>query len=338
MWWRSVLFAALFFGFLLGLVPHLLWAVSSLACRIIHAKVPYAPFGWAALALVAVLWLSLASGHFIGMWRIRVNNLEYADPSVPAAFDGYRIVHISDLHVDTYDTNPQALARVVEKVNAQDADVILFTGDMMSGSIGSVFRHGSTLKGLRARDGVKSVLGNHDFFIYDQRYRSDGQRKAAADSLAAFERDSLGWDVLRNRSALIRRGADSVAVAGVDNTEGNQGFHTIRMGDIDKAVEGLEGVFTVMMTHDPSHWSAEVLPRTNARITLSGHTHAAQVRILGWSLARVMFKECDGLYDGSSYDPSYAGRILYVNAGIGCTAPFRIGCPSEITVITLRSR
>lgn len=338
MWWRSILLSSLFIGALLASVPHLLWLVSSLIGRLAHLKVPYAPFGWTALALVAILWASMFSGRYIGMWRIRVNNIEYADASVPAEFDGYRIVHISDLHVDTYDQNPEALAKVVERVNAQDPDIILFTGDMMTGGIGSVFQHSGTLRQLSARDGVKSVMGNHDFFIYDFSYRNNSERMAAADSLAAFEKDVLGWEVLRNRSMVLHRGADSLAIAGVDNTNGNQGFQTIQMGDLGKATEGLDGTFTVMMTHDPSHWAAEVLPRSQARITLSGHTHAAQVRILGWSLAKLMFRECDGRYDGGCYDPSYEGRMLYVNAGIGCTAPFRIGCPSEITVITLRHR
>ena len=94
---------------------------------------------------------------------------------------------------------------------------------------------------------------------------------------------------------------------------------------------GLDGMLTILMTHDPSHWQAEVLQKSHAQITLAGHTHAAQVRLFGWSLANLSFNECDGRYDQD-------GRMLYVNAGIGCTAPFRIGCPSEITVITLKTR
>ena len=190
--------------------------------------------------------------------------------------------------------------------------------------------HGShqCLRRLKAKEGVVSIMGNHDFFIYSPEYRDNGERSAAADRLTRLEEDSLGWRVVRNSHIMLRRGGDSITIAGVDNTNGGEGFATIQKGDLKRATEGLKGVFTVMMTHDPSHWRAEVLPCSEAQLTLSGHTHAAQFRIFGWSLANLFFSECDGRYDEGE-------RTLYVNAGIGCTAPFRIDCPSEITVITL---
>lgn len=288
---------------------------------------PYAPFGYTALGLILLLWALLAWGSLAGIWQIAETQHTYVSEKVPDSFDGYRIVHISDLHADTYDHNPKALKKIVDTVNSLDPDIILFTGDMQTGSISSVFRHTETLRGLRARDGVCSVLGNHDFFIYEKS-RQD-ERLQMADSLTAFEQNTLGWTVLRNSHIILHRGTDSLAVAGVDNINGHQGFSTIQMGDLNAAVKGLDGMFTILLSHDPSHWTAEVLPRNAADITLSGHTHASQVRIFGWTPARLAFKECDGRYDSD-------GRMLYVNAGLGCTAPFRIGCPSEITMITLK--
>lgn len=289
---------------------------------------PYAPYGWVAIGLVCILWTCLIYGYYFGRFRIEVNEVEYCSKEVPAAFEGYKVVHISDLHVDSFD-EPADLQRFINKVNEQGADLILFTGDMTTGSMEGIYQHEAALKSLRAHDGVISVMGNHDFFIYDKQYRNNQERSAAANRLTRYEREVLGWRVLRNESIIIHCGSDSIAVAGVDNINGGQGFRTIQKGDLGKAMQGLDGIFTILMTHDPSHWAAEVLPKSHAQITLSGHTHAAQVRLLGYSLANLSFRECDRRYD-------HEGRMLYVNAGAGCTAPFRIGCPSEVTVITLK--
>lgn len=328
MWWRSVIWTGILFGTFAWIIPNVLWLLSWIVGKLFACRVPYAPFGWTAAGIVLLIWCCLLYGHFIGRFSIDVNQVEYVHPDIPKSFNGYRIVHISDLHVDSFEDTAD-LQKVIDKVNAQDADIILFTGDMTTGSIDGIKQHEKALKGLRAKEGVLSVLGNHDFFIYDRKYRNDKERCAAADQLTNYEREVLGWRVLRNDSHLICKDNDSIAIAGVDNINGGQGFRTIQKGDLCKAMEGLDGVFTILMTHDPSHWQSEVLPKSHAQITLSGHTHAAQVRLLGWSLANLSFNECDGRYNQD-------GRMLYVNAGIGCTAPFRIGCPSEITVITLK--
>lgn len=331
MWWRSIFWSGLIYGSLMALLPHLAWLVSWCVGRFTHSRIPYAPFGWTALGLVLVVWGVLAYGHFWGMWKVEVTAQTYVSREVPAAFDGYRIVHISDLHVDTYNDKPEALRRIVDRVNGLQPDLILFTGDMVTGQMESVLLHEQTLRRLHARDGVMSVLGNHDFFIYDKQYQSLRERLAAADSLTRFEQQRLGWQVLRNEHRMLRLGADSICIAGVDNINGRQGFSTIQMGDLRKALDGVDSTFTILMTHDPSHWRAEVLPQSRVQITLSGHTHASQVRIFGWSLAHFAFHECDGRYDDH-------GRMLYVNAGIGSTIPMRFGCPSEITVLTLKRK
>lgn len=336
MWWRSVIWTGVIFGTFFALIPNILWCLGWCVGRIFSYRLPYAPFGWTALALMTLIWGGLAYGFYRGRFLSEVNEITFSSPEVPEAFDGYRMVHISDLHVDSYEKT-EDLQRVLNCVNEQQADVILFTGDMTTGSMAGIRQHEEALRSLQAKDGVVSVLGNHDFFIYDRHYRTDEERCAAADRLTDYERDSLGWTVLRNRSILLHRGADSIAVAGVDNSNGNQGFRTIQMGDLGKAMQGLDGVFTVLLSHDPSYWMAEVIPHSHAQITLSGHTHAAQVRLLGWSLARLSFRENDGAYFYPSPDGK-GSRLLYVNAGIGCTAPFRIGCPSEITVMTLHKK
>lgn len=329
MWWRSIIWTGVLFGTLAWLVPNILWLLSWLIGKLFAHRVPYAPFGWTAVGILLLIWGCLFYGHYIGRFSIEVNQMEYACHDVPKAFDGYKVVHISDLHVDSFEDTAD-LQKVIDAVNAQNADIILFTGDMTTGSMEGIKPHENALKSLKSKEGVLSVLGNHDFFIYDREYHNDNERCAAADRLTQYEREVLGWRVLRNESHIIKKGNDSIAVVGVDNINGGQGFRTIQKGDLSKAMAGLDGIFTILMTHDPSHWQAEVLPKSHSQITLSGHTHAAQVRLFGWSLANLSFNECDGRYD-------YEGRMLYVNAGIGCTAPFRIGCPLEITVITLIS-
>ena len=329
MWWRSVFWIGLIFGFMTFLLPNILWLLTFVVGKIFGSRSPYAPFGMVALILMAIVWAALAYGHYVGRLKVQVNQVEYASAEVPKAFDGYRIAHISDLHVDSFDDSPEALQQIVDKINAQNADIILFTGDMNTSDMNNIRLHESVLKQLKARDGVVSVLGNHDFFIYN--FADNEQRCAAADTLTAYEREVLGWRVLRNESIVMHRGGDDLAIAGCDNKHGKQGFVTIQKGDLKKAMAGLDGIFTVLMTHDPSHWRAEVLPKSHAQITLSGHTHAAQIRLFGWSLANLSFNECDGAY----YQD---GRMLYVSAGLGCTAPFRIDCPAEIAVIKLVSK
>lgn len=336
MLWRHIFWSCVFLGTFFALIPNVLWCVSWCVGRLFSYRMPYAPFGWTALVLVLIIWCGLIYGCYVGRFRSEVKEVTYASPEVPKAFDGYRIVHISDLHVDSFE-DTRDLQRVLNRVNEQQADIILFTGDMTTASLDGLFVHEAALRSLRAKDGVVGVLGNHDFFIYDRHYRSDEERCAAADRLTRYERETLGWTMLRNESVVLHRGTDSLAIAGVDNINGNQGFSTIQMGDLKKAMHGLDGIFTVLLSHDPSHWQAEVLPQSHAQITLSGHTHAAQIRLFGHSLARLSFREHDGAY----YHPAASGqadRLLYVNAGIGCTAPFRIACPSEITVITLKSK
>lgn len=336
MWWRSVIFAGLLFGSLLAILPHIVWLITILAGKIANFRVSYPPFGYVALGLVLLLWGLLAYGSLVGLWQVEISTQQYSSREVPKTFDGYKIVHISDLHVDTYDSNPGHLEDIIQRINDIKPDLVLFTGDMVTGGMESVYLHRDALRQLYASDGVMSILGNHDFFIYDRQITSHRARLAAADSLAKFEREQLGWKVLRNSHIPICRGKDSIYIAGVDNINGGQGFRTIQMGDLKQALSGIvshhkkdnSAPFTILLSHDPSHWRGEVLPKSDVQITLSGHTHAAQIRLFGWSLASLFFDECDGRYDQD-------GRMLYVNAGIGCTAPVRLGCPAEITVITL---
>jgi predicted MPP superfamily phosphohydrolase len=325
------LIAALVLGFVVAVLPHVVWLLAWMVGKGFHYTMPYAPFGWTALALVAVVWAVLAWGCFVGRWRLQTTRMEYAHPHIPSAFDGYKIVHISDLHLSTFDDNPKQLRRFVDSINALQPDLICFTGDLVTFGTSEAEPYTTTLRQLQANDGVVSVLGNHDFLIYSHNLTDDAMRQREVDSVARYEREQLGWRLLRNENTVVERVGERLTLVGVDNTVGQgQGFSTIDRGDLPKAMAGTDG-FRILLTHDPSHWRSEVLPDTDIPLTLSGHTHSAQVRLLGWTPASWMFKEAWGRYDEG-------GQTLVVNAGLGCTLPVRINCPAEITLITLRKK
>lgn len=314
----------------LALIPNVLWLLGWLVGLCFHCRLPYSPFGWTAAGLVVLAWAVVAYGIFIGRWQQETVAVDYGLGEVPEAFEGYRIVHISDLHLGTFDDKPEGLQRIVDSINALQPDLICFTGDLVSLSVEEAKPYTQMLQGLNARDGVVSTLGNHDFFIYSFRDQPS-RHEQEVDSLVKYECETLGWHLLRNQHLVLHRGQDSLTVVGVDNIHGSgQGFSTVDRGDLKKAMQGTGG-FRILLSHDPSHWEAEVLGKANIALTLSGHTHAAQFRLFGWTPASWMFRQAAGRYDSK-------GQTLYVNAGIGCTMPMRINCPSEITLITLHKK
>lgn len=313
----------------LALLPHVVWLTVWCTGKVFRFSVNYAPFGWTALALIAFMWATLAYGFYVGRWNVQTTGWTYENADIPDSFDGMRIVHISDMHLSTFEDNPRQLERFVERINAAAPDLICFTGDLVSLQLEELTSHINTLRRLKATYGICSVLGNHDFFIYTPQYPTEAEKEAAVETLAEMQRSQLGWHLLRNESYTITRGTDTLTIVGVDNTNSTeQGFRTISRGDLPRALKGTSG-FRILLSHDPSHWSAEVLPDTDIPLTLSGHTHGAQIRLFGWTPASWMFNETCGRYD-------MGDQTLYVNIGLGCTAPVRLGANPEITVMTLK--
>ncbi len=350
-----LLIAGAFLSVLVALLPHLIWGVWRLLAHAgVCVRPVYAPFGYITLALLGVVWFVLLYGYFVGRFQLKVVRTSYQNESVPASFDGYKIVQISDLHLSTFNDRPSALQRVVDSVNAQQPDLICFTGDVVTVGVAEAAPYASILRRLQAKDGVVSVLGNHDFMIYN--HLLPAEQAAELEGLVAFEQDELGWTVLRNAHRVIVRGGDTLTIVGVDNSScSSEGFRTVYHGDLAQAMAGVSG-FSVLLSHDPTHWRAEVLPRTDIPLTLSGHTHSGQIRLFGIPLSSVSFRDNAGWYTERNPDHNpeqhterYAERkvfpngadahpivqSLYVNSGIGCTLPIRLNCPSEITVITL---
>lgn len=302
--WGHNMSIRLFFGSLLLLAfPKLVFALVAL------------PFGWVAGLIVAV-WVLLvfAYGFTHGWLRLttRHETLEFTD--LPEAFDGYRILQLSDLHIGTFEHHAEFVKRMVETANRQKADLIVFTGDLINISGNETKPFVEILSRLKAKNSVLSILGNHDY--------------ADVQDVVADEKH-MGWRLLVNEHVNIQRGNQTIYVIGVEQT-GRPPFAA--MGHLKEAISGVPSeTFKILLTHDPSHWRLEVLDQTNIQLTLSGHTHAAQLKIGRLSPARWMYREWGGRYE-------HGGRMLYVSLGLGGTMPFRLGAWPEINLITLKKK
>lgn len=280
-------------------------------------------FRWGLLSLL-VPPMVIAYGSVVDRNRFEIKEVSLEYPDLPESFDGYRIIHISDLHARSYAKRTARLERAAQIINGLDADLIAFTGDLISLIPDEIDPVASSLSTLKAKDGVVSVLGNHDYGTYAD---TSG---VLVDDLIAKERE-MGWELLLNEHKVLHRGADSIVVIGVENTSVSHFFPS--NGDLTKASEGTDGAFRIVLTHDPMHWESEILGQDYA-LTLSGHTHAMQLSIFGWSASSLMFKHSDGLYTSDA-----GNQHLYVNVGLGETIfPARIGARPEITLITLKKR
>ena len=300
---------------------------------------PFAPFAYTGLALVVIFCGTMLYGYWFGRKQLHVTETNYTSPQVPSAFNGYKIVHISDLHLSSFADSPDFLQRIIDTINAQQPDLICFTGDFVGFGVEEAIPFTHILRQLHAKDGIMSVLGNHDFALYHHGL-TDAEKEEKVNQLTAYQRDTLGWQLLRNQSYIIQRDTAFLQIIGVDNTScKGQGFQTISRGDLNAALqfrgrptgdclEATGEKMQILLTHDPSHWRGEVVPKTDIPLTLSGHTHAGQVRLFGYPLSSLMFTESEGWYHNE-------GQSLHINTGLGCTLPVRLGVPPEITVITL---
>lgn len=336
---RVTLTAYYMIAFLTLAVPKTLFVLISLFGKGVHAcgRLPLLRvlFKWPVETMFNLLGVLLSCvgayiiiyGFLCGWRRYEVKEITFSHPDVPEAFNGYRIVQISDLHVGTISRYPNDIHRVVELVNAQHPDLVAFTGDLVNNEAKELESIEEILSGLRARDGVFSVLGNHDYGTY-RRWPS---RRVQAENLADLKRREadMGWRLLLNENHIIRHDGDSIAVVGVEN-DGKPPFPAL--GNLPRATRGTEGLFKVLLSHDPSHWRRKVLPETDIQLMLAGHTHAMQFRLGGFSPSAWIYPEWGGLY-------TEEGRGLHVNVGLGSVMiPYRFGAWPEVTVITLRRK
>ncbi|MCD8207683.1 MAG: metallophosphoesterase [Bacteroidales bacterium] len=326
---RQFMMTAIVGLFLLTALPKFIFMVVSLLGKLVSLFWDWGPavFNWVGLACAAFIFCTAFYGFIFGWQRLVVHEKEVELEGLPEAFDGYKIVQLSDFHIGTYRMAPKWVDWIVDTANGLSPDMILFTGDLVNAHPSEAEGFIPVLSRLNAPDGVHSVMGNHDYCIYSA-LRSPEARAVAVRRLQEIEREA-GWDLMLNESRVIRRGADSLALVGVEN-DGKPPFQG--NGDLVKATAGLpEGIFKILMTHDPSHWRMKVLPDTDIQLTLSGHTHAAQIQIGSWSPSSWLYPEWGGFYNEGS-------RILHVSVGNGSNVPFRIGAWPEVVLLTLRRK
>ena len=277
-------------------------------------------FAWGLLSL-AIPPLAIGYGALIERNCFRIKEVSISFENLPEGFDGYRIVHISDIHARSFAGRERHLARAIDKINGLNPDIAVFTGDLITLSPEELDSLAPILGRIQAK--TFSVLGNHDYSIYSN--SSAQARQAHLEDLISREK-ALGWDLLLDEHRIISKDADSIAVIGVQNTSPSRHFPS--KGDLKKASKGTNGMFRIVLSHDPMHWENEILGQ-DYPLTLSGHTHAMQLSLLGWSPSRLIFDQHRGLYTRN-------GQSIYVNPGLGETIfPARIGVRPEITVITL---
>ena len=283
-----------------------------------------------AIGLAAIPFASLLYGMFRGKYNFKVLSykLEYDD--LPEAFEGFKIAQISDIHSGSFD-NPKKVQYGVDLVNAQDADVVFFTGDLVNNRAEEILPWIQTFKKINAKHGVYSILGNHDYGDYSPWESPEAKKKNMEDLKKAQKK--MGWDLLLNESRFIEKQGQRIAILGVENW-GSGGFK--KAGDLNKALSNVAAEdFKILMSHDPSHWEAEVIPHPfNIHLTLSGHTHGMQFGIeipgwVKWSPIKWRYKQWAGIYEKLN-------QRLNVNRGFGYLAyPGRVGIWPEVTVITL---
>lgn len=291
----------------------------------------------AALATGAIPVLATGWGIWKGAYAYRVEEVEVPIHNLPNGFNGLRILQLSDIHAGSFN-NLEAVKRGVDMAMQQGADLFCFTGDLVNNIHTEVDDYFKVLQQLRAPLGAYSILGNHDYGTYASWLPVD-EREQLVFKLINMHKE-LGWDILLNNHRLLQRNGDELVLLGVENW-GTGRFP--KKGDLDATVQGAshisQEVPRILMSHDPSHWDAQIRPQhPQVQLTMSGHTHGMQfgVEIPGfkWSPSQYRYKQWGGLYS----EPTAAGHAqhIYVNRGFGFIGfPGRLGMPPEVTVLKL---
>ncbi len=267
-------------------------------------------------------------GMAFGVGRIVVRHVDLTFHDLPAEFDGYRVLHISDIHAGTFNGWRKKILRAeIDSIRAQKhIDMVCFTGDMENMRPREVETMMPELKRLPY---MYSVLGNHDYAEY---VKATPEEKAKKINHLVNLENKLGR-VLLNSNIPIRRklsngqlSKDSIWLAGAEDYSSKPEYDH---SNLQQTLHGIpSSAFVILLQHDPTAWEKDILPHSTVQLTLSGHTHGGQMQLFGFRPTMMTIKEDRGLYEKD-------GRYIYVNAGLGGLVPFRFNMPCEITVITL---
>lgn len=317
----------LLLGFFVG--PKAIFAICSFigsCCIRLFNRPCFNPGHYLGIVLGIMAFGTYVYGLTFGLSQIRVTHTTLYFDNLPQAFDGYRILHVSDLHIGSF-TNwrKQILKAEMDSIRKQQADLMVFTGDLQNMRPREVIPYVPILTSTMR--GTISILGNHDYARYVK--VSPEEDKRMKRELISIEREKLEWTPLVEEHIIIRRGNDSIVIAGEEDKGKSPYPNYAGSAKLMKSIS--PNAFLIMLQHNPAAWKTSVLPLTSAQLTLSGHTHGGQMQLFGLRPTMIGGQPDKGLYEEN-------GRYLYVNAGLGGLIPFRLNMPNEITLITLRSK
>ncbi len=335
----------LLFTYLTIYVPKLVYIFFSAIGRLFRSGTISRPINYGApvgLFIGLFVFISIWWGAMFTRHDIEVNEVRITSETLPDGFDGYRIAQFSDLHTGTWGNDTSFVAKMVKNLNGLNADMIIFSGDIVNRETKELKPFLEILSRLTAKDGVYAVRGNHDYGDYMD-WPSSSAHSENNLLLGKWLRQ-MGWKVIDNDHDFITRGSDTISLIGVENW-GEPPFK--QYGDLKKSYPRQNGrslndsIFKILISHNPEHWNREVRKISNIDLTLAGHTHAMQTMLqVGdwkWSPAAWRYPQWGGLYT----DTLAEGRVshLYVNIGSGEVAlPSRIGAVPEITLFTLSNK
>ncbi len=284
---------------------------------------------WLGLGVGGGIFSTLLYG-FKNQYNYQVRRVTLTFNNLPAAFKGLKIAHISDIHSGSF-MDSDAVRKGVETINGLSPDAILFTGDLVNDRAIEMEPYTSIFSRLKAPMGVYSTLGNHDYGDY-AKWNSQEEKEANLEKLKQIHA-GMGWKLLMDESVALERKGERIGLIGVQNISGKSNFHSY--GNLQKAYGDMAAMpFKILMSHDPSHWDAEVRKSyPDINLTLSGHTHGMQFGVelpwFKWSPVQWMYRQWAGLYEEGE-------QKLYVNRGFGFIGyPGRVGILPEITLIEL---
>jgi predicted MPP superfamily phosphohydrolase len=284
------------------------------------------------LFLSILIGIGILYAMLIGKNDFTVRNTEIVSNKLPKSFEGLKIVQLSDIHIGSFYYNTKALTEVVNKINDLNPDIVILTGDLVNNFTEEADGLDSIFNRINAPLGKLAVLGNHDFGDYTI-WRTPETKSTNLDKIILHYK-AMGFNLLRNESTYISNGKDSIIIAGVDNW-GLPPFK--QYGDFKKAIKNIKsGYYTIMLSHDPTHWNEEIKFSKKVDLTFSGHTHGMQIGIekfgYRWSPVKYKYEQWAGLYQNKNSN-------LYVNRGLGCIGFLgRIGMPPEITVMVIKTK
>lgn len=282
-----------------------------------------------ALIAGAVPVAAMSYGILSGAYDYRVRRRTITLQNLPKAFDGIRIAQLSDIHSGSF-YNKTAVQGGIDLLNAEKPDLFLFTGDLVNNESKEVKDYLDIFSKVKASAGKFSVLGNHDYGDY-KAWGSQEAKKKNLQQLVQSHKD-MGWDILLNEYRYVQVDNERLAIMGVENW-GARGF--TKYGNLDKAAENVDADTKILLSHDPSHWDAQVRPEhSDIDLTLSGHTHGFQFGVeignFRWSPSQYLYKQWADLY-------TEGHQHLYVNRGFGFLGyPGRVGILPEITILELK--